>query len=203
MLKQKQLGWFTSFYGQLAIIFPYIVVVAALLLRRDPARAASSRPPRRSARCRARSPGSSTPTRSSPHWKATVRPPDRLHRVARAACARRPTSSTASAPRQRASEPGARGPGARAAAGHAAARAAPRSSSSRGEIVLVSGPSGSGKSTFFRALAGIWPYWKGRIRAAAGRAAAVPAAEALPADRLAQARGELSRRSRRAFRTRR
>src|SRR5256885_16265487 len=26
MLKQKQLGWFTSFYAQLAIIFPYIVV---------------------------------------------------------------------------------------------------------------------------------------------------------------------------------
>ena len=33
----------------------------------------------------------------------------------------------------------------------------------RGEHVLVRGPSGSGKSTFFRALAGIWPYWKGRI----------------------------------------
>jgi putative ATP-binding cassette transporter len=32
------------------------------------------------------------------------------------------------------------------------------------EDVLVTGPSGSGKSTLFRALAGIWPYWKGRIR---------------------------------------
>jgi putative ATP-binding cassette transporter len=32
------------------------------------------------------------------------------------------------------------------------------------EHVLVSGPSGAGKSTLFRALAGIWPYWKGRIR---------------------------------------
>ena len=30
--------------------------------------------------------------------------------------------------------------------------------------MLVTGPSGAGKSTFFRALAGIWPYWKGRIR---------------------------------------
>jgi putative ATP-binding cassette transporter len=28
---------------------------------------------------------------------------------------------------------------------------------------LISGPSGSGKSTLFRALAGIWPYWKGKI----------------------------------------
>lgn len=33
----------------------------------------------------------------------------------------------------------------------------------RGEHVLVTGPSGSGKSTLFRSLAGIWPYWKGRI----------------------------------------
>jgi putative ATP-binding cassette transporter len=33
----------------------------------------------------------------------------------------------------------------------------------RGEDVLVSGASGAGKSTLFRALAGIWPYWKGRI----------------------------------------
>jgi putative ATP-binding cassette transporter len=33
----------------------------------------------------------------------------------------------------------------------------------QGEPVLVSGPSGAGKSTLFRALAGIWPYWKGKI----------------------------------------
>ena len=33
----------------------------------------------------------------------------------------------------------------------------------RGERVLVTGPSGSGKSTLFRAIAGIWPYWKGRV----------------------------------------
>src|SRR5204862_7884258 len=33
-----------------------------------------------------------------------------------------------------------------------------------GEHVLISGPSGAGKSTLFRAIAGIWPYWKGRIR---------------------------------------
>jgi putative ATP-binding cassette transporter len=32
-----------------------------------------------------------------------------------------------------------------------------------GEHVMVSGPSGSGKSTLFRALAGIWPYGRGRV----------------------------------------
>ncbi|MCX7891426.1 MAG: ABC transporter ATP-binding protein/permease [Burkholderiales bacterium] len=32
-----------------------------------------------------------------------------------------------------------------------------------GERVVVTGPSGSGKSTLFRALAGIWPFGRGRI----------------------------------------
>jgi putative ATP-binding cassette transporter len=35
---------------------------------------------------------------------------------------------------------------------------------SGGERVLVTGPSGSGKSTLFRAIAGIWPFGKGRVR---------------------------------------
>ena len=37
-----------------------------------------------------------------------------------------------------------------------------------GRDVLVTGPSGAGKSTLFRALAGIWPYWKGRVRVPQG-----------------------------------
>ncbi|WP_376091081.1 ABC transporter ATP-binding protein/permease [Roseomonas sp. CCTCC AB2023176] len=32
-----------------------------------------------------------------------------------------------------------------------------------GEAVVVTGPSGSGKSTLFRALAGIWPFGRGRV----------------------------------------
>ena len=38
----------------------------------------------------------------------------------------------------------------------------------RGERVLLSGPSGSGKSTLFRALAGIWPFGRGRVHVPAG-----------------------------------
>jgi len=34
---------------------------------------------------------------------------------------------------------------------------------SAGEALLISGPSGSGKSTLFRALAGLWPFGSGRI----------------------------------------
>ncbi|MFC0384107.1 ABC transporter ATP-binding protein/permease [Muricoccus vinaceus] len=40
-----------------------------------------------------------------------------------------------------------------------------------GEAVLVTGASGSGKSTLFRALAGIWPFARGRVAVPAGRAA--------------------------------
>jgi len=35
----------------------------------------------------------------------------------------------------------------------------------RGDTVLLSGASGSGKSTLFRAIAGIWPFGRGEIRA--------------------------------------
>lgn len=38
----------------------------------------------------------------------------------------------------------------------------------QGESVLVSGPSGTGKSTLFRALAGIWPFGSGRVELPAG-----------------------------------
>ena len=34
----------------------------------------------------------------------------------------------------------------------------------QGESALLAGPSGSGKSTLFRAISGIWPYGEGRIR---------------------------------------
>ena len=35
--------------------------------------------------------------------------------------------------------------------------------------VLVTGPSGSGKSTLFRAIAGIWPFGKGKVSVPRGR----------------------------------
>jgi len=41
----------------------------------------------------------------------------------------------------------------------------------RGGATLVTGPSGSGKSTLFRAIAGIWPFGKGRVDVPAGQSA--------------------------------
>ncbi|GEP08347.1 ABC transporter ATP-binding protein/permease [Methylobacterium gnaphalii] len=41
----------------------------------------------------------------------------------------------------------------------------------KGVATLVTGPSGSGKSTLFRAIAGIWPFGKGRVDVPAGQSA--------------------------------
>ncbi|MBO1022605.1 ABC transporter ATP-binding protein/permease [Methylobacterium sp. SD274] len=43
----------------------------------------------------------------------------------------------------------------------------------KGAATLVTGPSGSGKSTLFRAIAGIWPFGKGRIDVPEGQSALV------------------------------
>jgi putative ATP-binding cassette transporter len=54
-----------------------------------------------------------------------------------------------------------------------------------GESVLLSGPSGCGKSTLFRAIAGIWPYGSGTIeRPAAGQFLFLPQKPYLPIDSL-------------------
>src|SRR6185503_21041567 len=58
----------------------------------------------------------------------------------------------------------------------------------KGESVLVTGPSGAGKSTLFRAIAGIWPYWKGRISLPKGaRILFLPQRPYLPIGRLKHA----------------
>ena len=44
----------------------------------------------------------------------------------------------------------------------------------RGESVAVTGASGSGKSTLFRALAGIWPFARGRLSVGKGRTLFLP-----------------------------
>ena len=50
-----------------------------------------------------------------------------------------------------------------------------------GERLLLTGPSGSGKSTLFRAIAGIWPFGRGRVsRPAGGRTLFLPQKPYLP-----------------------
>jgi len=160
MLKQKQLGWFTSFYAQLAIIFPYIVVSPRFFSGKIPLgeifQTASAFGQVQGALSWFI--GAYTQFAS---WKATC---DRLIGF--------------SATLEQVQAEAARVPGERAAGADESLRVAdlalelPQGSTLLAPTtlelkpkrdVLISGPSGSGKSTFFRALAGIWPYWKGRI----------------------------------------
>ena len=58
---------------------------------------------------------------------------------------------------------------------------------SPGDALLVTGPSGAGKSTLLRAVAGLWPFGRGRIRVADGRILFLPQRPYLPLGTLADA----------------
>jgi putative ATP-binding cassette transporter len=160
MLKQKQLGWFQSFYGQVAIIFPFVVASPRFFSGAMPLggifQIASA-----FGQVQGALSWFITAYGSYANWKATV---DRL------------TSFTEAL--QRARVEADRLDGDRLE-GEPAVLALERVeldlpqgkpllagatlTFKQGESVLLSGPSGAGKSTLFRAIAGIWPYWKGKI----------------------------------------
>jgi vitamin B12/bleomycin/antimicrobial peptide transport system ATP-binding/permease protein len=58
---------------------------------------------------------------------------------------------------------------------------------SPGSPLLITGPSGAGKSTLLRALAGLWPFGRGHIRVADGNALFLPQRPYLPLGTLADA----------------
>jgi len=161
MRKRKQLNWFTSFYTQFSIVFPYVAAApryfsGAVGMGYIFQTASAFRNVQSSL---------SWFIDVYPQfatWKATV---DRL------------TTFNASLERARAEAAQTSGERAHAPAEELAVEGleialpqgrsllAPTSLTLKpGEDVLVTGASGAGKSTLFRALAGIWPYWKGRIR---------------------------------------
>jgi putative ATP-binding cassette transporter len=158
MVKQKQLGWFQSFYGQVAIIFPFLVASPRFFSGSMPLGGIFQIASAFGQVQGALSWFLNAYTMFA-NWKATV---DRL------------TSFSEALDRvQHVRVEGERGEGAteslslqELSIGLPQGKpllAATSLELKRGEDVLVSGPSGAGKSTLFRALAGIWPYWKGRI----------------------------------------
>ena len=161
MHRQKKLMWFQSGYGQVAIIFPYVVAApryfsGAIQL------------------------GGLMQTASAfgqvqdalswfvsayvqlAQWKATV---DRLTSF-------RAATGRAAATQREGAGIAVEQAGETLAAEHVELRLpdgkpllAPFHAAVRpGDSVLVTGPSGSGKSTLFRAIAGIWPFGGGRLR---------------------------------------
>jgi putative ATP-binding cassette transporter len=165
MYKRKQLGWFTSFYHQLAIIFPYIVVSPRFFSGAIPLGAIFQ-----TASAFGQVQGSLSWFIDAyvrfAVWKATV---DRLIGFSAALDQVREEADRIDGERVETAD--------KSIAIEDLELNLPQGHTlltrttlelKPGEDTLVTGPSGAGKSTFFRALSGIWPYWKGRIRVPRG-----------------------------------
>jgi putative ATP-binding cassette transporter len=158
MLKTKQLGWFQSFYGQVAIIFPFVVASPRFFSGSMPLggifQIASA-----FGQVQGALSWFITAYTSFANWKATV---DRLTTFTEAL--ERARALKAEGTREESGAAGLSVEGLHLALPQGTPLLdAATVKLEQGESVLVTGPSGSGKSTLFRALAGIWPYWQGRI----------------------------------------
>ena len=161
MYKRKQLGWFTSFYHQLAIIFPYIVVSPRFFSGKIPLGEIFQ-----TASAFGQVQGSLSwfinAYTAFAQWKATV---DRLIGFVNSLERVRIEADRLDGDRVEGSAPTLVLEDFAIALPRGEPLLAPTALELKpGENVLLTGPSGAGKSTFLRALSGIWPYWKGRIR---------------------------------------
>ena len=161
MHRQKKLTWVQSFYGQLAVIFPYVVVAPRYFSGAIPLGGLMQTASAFGQVQTSLSWFIDAYTRLA-DWKATV---DRL-------------IGFDDAMRQTQRE-AAINPGVTPCVGDKPAieaqdlrlelphgellLAATDLELERGEPTLITGPSGSGKSTLFRAFAGIWPFGRGRV----------------------------------------
>ena len=165
MRKQKQITWFTSFYGQLAIIFPFVVAAPRYFSGAMPLgglfQTASAFGQVQSAL--------SWFINAYPSfaiWKATV---DRLTGFHQALVDARAEAERLDGEHARDASGSLSLDSLSLALPQGRTLLAPTTLQlRRGEHTLVTGPSGAGKSTLFRAIAGIWPYWQGRIALPAG-----------------------------------
>ena len=161
MKKTKQLNWFTVFYGQAAIIFPFVVAGPRFFAGKVPLGEIFQISSAFGQVQSALSWFINAYTLFA-SWRATVERltgfADALER-ARAEARRIDGEREEQEPADRLSLQDL----ALSLPNGATLLAPTTLALKKNESVLVSGPSGAGKSTFFRALAGIWPYWRGKI----------------------------------------
>ena len=158
MRKTKQLTWFRSGYGQVAVVFPFIVAAprffSGAIQLGDLMQTSTA-----FGKVQSSLSWFIDAYTQIAAWRATV---DRLtgFRAAIRAAAAQPagiTTQAATQDRYRADALQINLPAGRHLLDASGLSLAPQ------QRVLISGASGSGKSTLFRALAGIWPFGHGRI----------------------------------------
>ena len=161
MVATKRLTFFTAGYGQVAVVFPFVVAAPSYFGGAIPLGGLTQ-----TATAFGQVQGSLSwfveNYAALTEWRATVERLlgfDRAVAAARAAAARGDgvRAAPAAAPDLALEGVSLALPDGRALIEGAQARVAP------GEAVLITGPSGSGKSTLFRAIAGIWPFGAGRV----------------------------------------
>ncbi|MBD0275700.1 MAG: ABC transporter ATP-binding protein/permease, partial [Acetobacteraceae bacterium] len=186
MIATKRLMLFTTTYGQAAVVFPFLVAAPRYFSGAIPLGGLTQTA---TAFSQVQGALSWVVDRYSAiaEWRATVQ---RLSGFQDAVAAARAAAAAGAGPRAEPVE----GPDlaldglslalpdGRVLVEDASARVSP------GDSVLVTGPSGSGKSTLFRAMAGIWPFGRGRVRLPAGaRALFLPQRPYLPLGTLRRA----------------
>ncbi|HLX80604.1 MAG TPA: ABC transporter ATP-binding protein/permease [Burkholderiales bacterium] len=165
IVKQKHLSWFQSFYAQIAIIFPFVVSAPRFFSGKVPLgeifQIASAFGQVQSALS-----WFVDAYGSFASWKATV---DRLTGFTEALERARAEAGRLDGERIEGIEPDLSLDRLELDLPQGEPLLSPTTLRlKQGESVLVVGASGAGKSTLFRALAGIWPYWKGKIALPAG-----------------------------------
>lgn len=183
MIAQKRLTWFTAGYGQLSVIFPFVVVAPAYFTG-----AIQLGQLMQTSSAFGQVQGAFSFFISSytelAEWKSVV---DRLvgfERSVQETQAEALQSNFHRVPAHGPAPLAARAMEVRLPDGRALVEVAALDLA-RGERVLLSGPSGSGKSTLLRAIAGIWPHGHGEVAIAAGaRVLTLPQRPYLPVGTL-------------------
>lgn len=183
MVYNKRLTWLTSFYGQAAIIFPFLVAAPRYFsgaIQLGQVMQISSA----FGQVQGAMSWFVDSFASLADWKATV---DRLTQFAEAMNATHAEARSSGFDiRQDGQDLVLDGASIAVPGGRVLIEGA-RIAIRKGESVVLQGPSGSGKSTLFRVLAGLWPFGSGKVRLPEGaRVLFLPQRPYLPTGTLAE-----------------